>query len=633
MCGIVGLFYREKIVNSTDEARMLRVLQKISYRGPDGMNIWKSEKILLGHRRLSIIDLSDAGAQPFVDSLHGLVITYNGEIYNYQEIRSKLISSGYVFRSGTDTEVLLYAYDYYGIDFLKYLRGMFSFCLLDQKKHKAILVRDPAGEKPLYYYQDDNQFIFASEIKAFHGFSGVDLEIDAESVKAFLSLQYIPGPHTIYCKVSKLSAGSCLIIDMDNWSRTYRQYWTLEDIKSQKNTTPDEIDRLLERSVRERLIADVEVGLLLSGGIDSSLLAWFAKKAGKNLRVFSASFNNQDLDEVKYAKMVADALGLEQVVIDGGQLDGDTFDKIIFHADEPLGDPACVPTYLLARELSNYVTVVLSGEGADELFWGYDVYRYEKLWNRFSDVFPIQKSSTQFNRMVSTWEGSTRVPAGITRIAKLFSAKYDLGPTRWTSVFADHTLNQIMPSINPESSRYLEEMEARIAGFREKMGRVDGSLFTDMQYWLSDDLLVKVDRMTMAHSVEARAPFLDSDLMCAAFSLRGKYKMNGKQGKLILRNSVEKFFPVDIGKKVASRKKHGFEVPVGDWLHNVLRERAEEQFSNRKISQSGLFEPNYVSKLWNSYLSSGRETPIRRKLWQLLCFQSWFELHQNHFGF
>jgi glycosyltransferase involved in cell wall biosynthesis len=197
-----------------------------------------------------------------------------------------------------------------------------------------------------------------------------------------------------------------------------------------------------------------------------------------------------------------------------------------------------------------------------------------------------------------------------------------LGPARWTSVFADHTVNQLMPSINPEESVYLKEMEGRIAGFRNKMGRFDGSLFSDLQYWLIDDLLVKVDRMTMAHSVEARTPYLDPDLMRAAFSLPEKYKLNRKRGKLILRNSVEKYFPIEISNKLANRKKHGFEVPVSEWLNTVLRERAEEQFSSRKISQSGLFEPNYVRKLWNSFLSTNTPTPIRRKLWLLLRLSS-----------
>jgi asparagine synthase (glutamine-hydrolysing) len=635
MCGIIGLLKKEGPIFQSDERRVRSALVKMAYRGPDGEGVWKSGSILLGHRRLSIIDLSAAGAQPFEIPDRGLVITFNGEIYNYKELRETLVAKGFSFRSNTDTEVLLRAYDCYGIDFLRHLRGMFAFCLIDSKKNVAILARDPAGEKPFYYYFDSNRLIFSSEIKAFHAFPEIDLSIDEESVKAFFALQYIPGPHTIYSNIKKLSAGVALEIDLSEWKPREHRYWSIEKNDTHYGSTPDEIESLLAQSVRYRLVADVEVGLLLSGGIDSTLLAFYASKAGANLRVFTARFDRRDLDETRYARHVAESLGMPQVIIDGGKLDADTFDKIIFHADEPLGDPACIPTFLLARELSNHVTVVLSGEGADELFWGYDAYRYERLW-RWAGW--MQYSLNRFSRykdMVSEWEGSSCLPNGLTRITKLFSAAYDLGSSRWTSVFADHTItSRLMPAVGAARPFvYLKEMEAKMMQLRAEFGWLSGSLSTDLCFWLPDDLLTKVDRMMMAHGVEARAPYLDSDLMVAALSLPEKYKMNGSQGKLILRNMVEKRLPGIMGKSLARRKKHGFEVPVSEWLKNTLRACVEERFSVKSLSQSGLLDSTYVRKLWDSFLATPGETSMRRKLWLIFCFQSWFEQHQKKFGF
>jgi len=345
MCGIVGLFVREDTVLPVDRERMQCLLEKLAYRGPDGTDVWSANRCLLGHRRLSIIDLSSAGAQPFEISEMGLVITFNGEIYNFMEIRQALASQGYVFRSHSDTEVILYAYHHYGMDFLEHLHGMFAFCLLDQKRNIAILARDPAGEKPLYYYMDSGRLVFSSEIKTFHAFPEIDLTIDVESVKAFFALQYIPGPHTVYRHIRKLPAGHALEISLDHWQARERPFWSFENTQLAPST-PEEIDTLLSESVRYRLIADVEVGLLLSGGIDSALLASYAYKNGSKLRVFTARFEEEKLDELQYAQQVADYLGLQQIVITGGQITPEAFDKVILHGVELLGGPACIPTFL-----------------------------------------------------------------------------------------------------------------------------------------------------------------------------------------------------------------------------------------------------------------------------------------------
>jgi asparagine synthase (glutamine-hydrolysing) len=612
---------------------MKRLLEKFSYRGPDGSGMWRSEKVLFGHRRLSIIDLSTAGAQPFVDEKLKLAIIFNGEIYNYQELRSTLGSLGYTFYSQSDTEVLLYAYHQYGAGFLSQLRGMFAFCIYDWEHNKAVLARDPAGEKPLYVYRDEERLVFSSEIKTLHAFPDLDLSIDRESVKAFFALQYIPGPHTVYQNVKRLPAGSALEIELDTWNIRESRYWSLEQ-GGAAPSSPDEIDALISESVRYRLIADVEVGLLLSGGIDSALLAAYAHKNGKDLRTFTARFEEEGLDESRYARQVADRFGLQQITITGGQLTPEIFDRVIFHGDELLGDPACVPTFMLSQEISKHVKVVLSGEGADELFWGYDTYRYEKIWQTVSWLRRGFSRSARFQNWVSGWETAAEMPASVTRLGKLLAARHELGASRWTSVFADHTLPQLLAS-NGESRRirYLEEMEDRLVQLGQHMDPYAASLSGDLLYWLTDDLLMKVDRMTMAHSVEARAPYLDPQLIVRALALPGRHKINGTYGKIVLRKLLEKYIPGDVGKALAWRPKHGFEVPVNSWLRNQLDEVVEDRLSPGKLSRSGLLDTAFVTRLKKNFHTGNADTSLRRKMWMLLCFQSWYEMHEAGFGF
>jgi len=633
MCGIIGQFNKERPILQSEVECMHHGLGKLAYRGPDGMGSWKSDKVLLGHRRLSIIDLSSAGSQPFIDKDRGLIITFNGEIYNFQKIREELVLKGHTFLSQSDTEVILHAYDQYGIDFLSRLRGMFAFCLFDQKKNIAILARDPAGEKPLYYYLDSKSLFFSSEIKVFHAFPEVDLSMDIESVKAFFALQYVPGPHTVYRQVKKLPAGSVLVFNLDTWDARLTQYWSIENQQA-STSTPAQVEEALFESVRYRLIADVEVGLLLSGGIDSALLALYARQAGANLRVFTARFDEENLDESNYAKYVADHLNLQQIVISGGQLTPETFDEVIFHGDELLGDPACIPTFLLAREISKHVKVVLSGEGADELFWGYDTYRLERLWRWFSW---LKKSFTRipgFQQLVSDWDVSNKIPAGLTRLGKIFSARYDIGAARWTSVFAEQSIRNLIPVTgNSDKDVYLQEIEQRIAQLGHHMDSFSSALTADLLYWLPDDLLMKVDRMTMAHSVEARAPFLDSELILKALALPSKYKIQGKTGKYLLRKLVEKHFHDAEGRKLAWRKKHGFEVPMNSWLRNSMRESVEDRLSSAKLAKSGFFDVAFATKLKRNFYASPEDTSLKRKLWMLLCFQTWYEMHETGFGF
>ena len=633
MCGIVGVIKKSEPVTPLNEANLQKVVSGISYRGPDGFGIWKSEYEILGHRRLSIIDLSEDAAQPFEIAEKGLIIVFNGEIYNYREIREKLISHGYSFRSSSDTEVILLAYDCYGVEFLQHLRGMFAFCILDQKNKTAVLARDPAGEKPLYYYLDSKTLIFSSEIKALHAFPEVDLSLDIESVKAFFALQYVPGPHTVYRQVKKLPAASVLILNTGTWSVREMQHWSTEEAQGRKST-PEEVEDSILESVRYRLVSDVEVGILLSGGIDSALLAFYTKQAGANLRVFTAKFEEEKLDESEHAGYVAEYLNLQQIVIGGGQLTPEIFDQVIFHGDELLGDPACIPTFLLAREISKHVKVVLSGEGADELFWGYDTYRLEWLWPWFAWSKNAFGRSPGFQQASTNWDLSNRVPVTLTRLGKVLSARYELGAARWTSVFAEQSIKRLIPADESHDPiAYLGEIEYRIAQLGHHMDQFNSALAVDLLYWLPDDLLMKVDRMTMAHGVEARAPYLDSELMLKALALPNIYKGRGRMGKYLLRKLVQKHFHGADGKNLAWRKKHGFEVPTDFWLRHNLRESVEDRLAPAKLAKSGLFDLNFASKLKKNFYASPAGVSMKRRLWMLYCFQTWYEKHEAGFGF
>jgi len=356
MCGIVAAVAKDPMLTQIRKHELEIILDRMAYRGPDSRGAWSVPHVLMGHRRLSIIDLSDAGTQPFHDLAHNLHITFNGEIYNYRELRKDLEVCGYRFHSDTDTEVILGAYYIYGRNFLNKLRGMFAFILFDAEKKKVLLCRDRMGKKPLYYYFDGKELLSSSEIKFLHGFKGATLSIDPESLRAFFSLQYIPGPHTIYTEVRTVEPGECVELDMNTWQVTLNTYWSIHDQFCSLPASGHElesIDAALAESVRYRLIADVDIGILLSGGIDSSLLSCYAaSQSASPPRAFLVSFDRSDLDESVFAKMVADSLGIDIIEIDGGKLDENIFTRVVYHADQPLGDPACIPTFMICEAVA-----------------------------------------------------------------------------------------------------------------------------------------------------------------------------------------------------------------------------------------------------------------------------------------
>jgi asparagine synthase (glutamine-hydrolysing) len=634
MCGIVAAVVRNPAETHTRMPEVERILDAISYRGPDARGLWHDERVVLGHRRLSIIDLSEAGTQPMHDRSGGLHITFNGEIYNYRELRRDLEAQGYCFHSSTDTEVILAAYCIYGRDFLSHLLGMFAFVLYDEPGGCVLLCRDRLGKKPLLYYHDDERLLAASELKCMYAFQDIDLDPDPAAVADFFSLHYVPGPGTILRGIRKVEPGECIELHLPDWKKKSRLYWSVLDYagRSLPDAGIDEVDAALQDSVRYRLIADVEVGVLLSGGIDSSLLAACAAGLSTSpLKAFLVSFSGSGLDESAYACMVARSLNIELIKIDGGGLEPDTLSRVMYHTDELMGDPAAVPTFMIAQVIRQHVKVVLSGEGADELFWGYDYYRRQMLFDRVAAFLPRLRPGKQLRSLLSGIESSRHAPGALSRLCKILADDADTGCSRWTSVYGSAAREQLLTHAPGPASA--DTVAAALAQLRRRLPSSEAALTLDLLFWLPDDLLVKVDRCSMAHAVEARAPYLDHRLVELALRLAPSLKIGPAGGKQVLRELLRRRLAPETAAVIAARPKHGFDVPLDAWLQGPLRAPAEEFFSDAGLKNAPMLNAPYVAGLWRDFKAGRTGAPFARKLWLVLCFMTWYAHHTKGFGF
>lgn len=635
MCGIAAAVAPDPAEVRARVSEIERILEALCYRGPDAGGTWADSRVVLGHRRLSIIDLSDAGTQPMHDTANGLHITFNGEIYNYRELRSDLEGSGYRFRTDTDTEVLLAAYHVWGTAFPAHLKGMFAFVLYDERREKVLLCRDRLGKKPLLYYHDGSRLLAASELKCLYAFRGITLTPDPGAAADFFALQYVPGPGTILREVKRLEPGECLELDLRTWRTSSRQYWSVYGCLVPGPEPPpgiDEIEAALKESVRYRLIADVEVGILLSGGIDSSLLAACAAELSTSpLKAFVVSFGAAALDESAYARMVARSLDIELVHIDGGLLDADTFTRVMYHADEPLGDPAAIPTFMISEVIRRHVKVVLSGEGADELFWGYEHYRRQLWFDRLFGCMPRMRPPRRLDSLLAAIESSPRAPGSLSRLCKVLAAGNDAGCSRWTSVFGNAALGDLLEAA-PDRAPAAAAAQA-LQQLKRMLPATEAALALDLMFWLPDDLLVKVDRCSMAHAVEARTPFLDHRLVELALRLPAACKIGPSGAKHVLRELLLRRLPPQAAAVIAGRPKHGFDVPLDAWLKGPLRATAEAFFSESALRTVPMLHAPYVQRLWHAFKTREADAHFTRKLWLVLCFMAWYDNHSNKFGF
>ena len=634
MCGIIGIISKKNIKNFRSDYfdPINHALDQMVYRGPDNKGVWMEDGICLGHRRLSIIDLSSDGNQPFHSSCERYVIVFNGEIFNYEELKSDLKKLGHIFRTETDTEVILAAYSQYGENFCKVLRGMFALVIYDRKEKQVVFARDRLGKKPLFIFENEELILFSSEIKFFHAFKNIALDIDEESLLNFLSLQYIPGPGTIYKKVRQISPANVYRYSLGKNLGETNTYWNMFDYVGQRKELIEieEIDSLIEKSIKYRLVANVDIGLLLSGGIDSSLLACYMHQlAGKKVKAFNVGFTDKSIDESVFAKKVAESLDLDLVSLRLEDITVENFSSAIYHADQPLGDSAIIPTYLIAKSISQHVKVVLSGEGADELFHGYDHYGYEKYFYLLGKL-PFSGANVLLETISDL--GVRQFDRIRNKLRSIESFKIDTGVSRWTSILSPELSRNYLKDSFKNTGDYTQQFNGFLQNFGKKSGKLESSLMLDLLTWLPYDLLVKTDRMMMACSVEARTPFLDHHLVEEVLKSSSNFNKPLFQSKNYLRQLLKKKLPAAVSELISNRPKQGFETPKLQWINSSLSELSSYLFSEENLKNNPYLNSDMVLTLWNN---SKKRIPGTnyRLVWNIFCFLEWYRQHETKFGF
>lgn len=627
MCGIYGYVTS----GGTVDAGILQAMGDcLKHRGPDDSgevvrNVGRFS-VGLGHKRLSIIDLSIGGRQPIANEDETIWITFNGEIYNFKELRDELKKNGHRFKSRTDTEVIVHLYEELGTACLNRLNGMFAFALWDERKKTLFLARDRMGKKPLHYCLRKNQLIFASEIKALLRHPAVDRRLSFKSLDKYLSYEYIPAPESIFSSVKKLEPGHYLLYRNDE--AVSAQYWDipLEDYPIADSTEAqytEELRELLDQAVRRRLVADVPVGLFVSGGLDSGLVAALASRARGQLECFSVGFDERSFDESRYAVEVAQSLGLKhhlRTFHDHDMLR--MVEKLPEIIDEPLADPSIVPLYLLAEFASQNTKVVLSGDGGDEIFAGYQTFQAHKLVTYY-DVLP-RFTKAALHAMVS------RLPVSHGYLSPDFKLKQFLKGVGvssevrfflWRGAFTNSDkVNLLHPDLRAELHghntyddiyRYVKE-----SGLTKELERI---LYLSMKLYLQDNNLVTVDRASMANGLEVRSPLLDKEVVEFVCRLPMEYKLNGFKTKYLLKKAAEGLLP----RRIIYRQKKGFGIPLAKWLTGQLKGFMLDYLGQERIERQGIFNYPYVKQLIDEQLA--RKKDNREPLWTLLIFQAWYE--------
>ena len=627
MCGITGWANLDSHAPPPDGARDLlhAMCERMVHRGPDSEGLFVTTGVGLGMRRLAIIDLV-TGEQPAFNEDRSISVVLNGEIYNYRELRALLEKRGHTFRSASDTEVLPHLYEEYGDAMVNELNGMFAFALWDSKRRRLLIARDRFGEKPLYWGVFDRTLLFASEPKVLLAHPAVKPSLNLQALRQYLSFDYVPAPLTIYCGINKLPAAHKLTLD--NGEVKVERYWqldykTTEPVPSEHEAA-DHLRELMADAVRMRLVSDVPLGVLLSGGIDSSTVAALAVRASSEpVKTFSISFAEASFDESAYARGVAKFLGTDHHEERlSANLAANLVSEIGAWMDEPFSDPSLVPTYLLSRFTRKHVTVALGGDGGDELFAGYPMYaghRWAEVYKHVPGVLrrgliePMVRSLPVKTKNLSFDYKALRFITG---------ARYD-AVARHHIWFGSFTPDQQQQLLTPEALAGTDsEIYAdarRIAEQCNNDDLVTRMQSVDTQLYLAEDILTKVDRASMAVSLEVRAPFLDPRVAEFAASLPSNYKLRGMKTKYILKKAVRDLLPAF----VTRRGKKGFGVPVAEWLKVKLRPLARDLLSPERVRRAGVFNPNYVARLQDEH---ERGVANHRKLlWTLLMFELWHE--------
>ena len=621
MCGISG------IVAKDASCRLgISVIRDMTnamvHRGPDAEGFFLDGPVAFGHRRLKIIDL-EGGQQPIYNEDQTVVVVFNGEIYNFEALRTDLEKKGHTFKTHSDTEVIVHAYEEYGCECPKVLRGMFAFAIYDLNKRQMLLVRDRLGIKPLYYYEDNRQLVFASEIKAILQVLHGKPSVDSSLIDFYMTLGYVPGGSTLFRGIRKLLPGHYLLF-RDGVS-VIAQYWDLETGPEQQmpfNEAKDQLEELLFESIRLHLISDVPVGAFLSGGLDSSsVVAFMSRLAGSRVKTFSVGYSD-DLasSELPYAKKVADHFGTEhhEFILESDDF-FDSMEMLLEHIEEPIVESAAVALYRLSELAREHVTVILSGEGGDEILAGYPLYSIMRKIDRVH-AFARWIPDGVFGWLAKPLSNTEKQMKYLDWVRQSLSQRYasipsDVTPSIKQNMYNSDFLSASGDSVNEYFKGLLDKVKGR-SGLQQMT-------YVDIKSWLPDDLLIKADKMTMACSLELRVPLLDHKLVEFCFGLPDQYRLCGTEGKYILKRMMEPYLPHEI----IYRKKKGFPVPIAKWFREGLYEKVRAILLDRSSSSRHYFKPGYIERVLTRHRNGDED--LSRRIFSLLALELWHRRYVN----
>ena len=619
MCGLTGKIYLDRS-RAIDRQELKQMTDTLYHRGPDDAGFYVNNNIGLGFRRLSIIDV-EKGHQPISNEDNSIWIVFNGEIYNYQELHRDLVKKGHVFKTNSDTETLIHLYEQYGNECVKYINGMFAFAIWDNNKNQLFCVRDRFGIKPFYYYSDEEKFVFGSEIKAIISSNDINKSISYDAINSYFSFGYISSDLSIYREIRKLQPAHYLLLSFDHKPTIQvKKYWDIQfepDYSKNENQWAEEIEEGLSNAVKYHMIADVPVGAFLSGGIDSSaMLALMAQHSSKPIETFSIGFKEEKYNELKHARQVAGLYGCNyhEQIIEPESIS--LLSKLVKAYDEPFADSSAIPTYYVSKFAREHVKVVLSGDGGDELFAGYNLYRYLKKVYRCSSSYP---SFNKFfwgniNKLIPQkmyGKGFTNL---LSQNRETIGAHLCIWPNK-------EKRNLILPDITSNFKKIPELIKEEILKKGYKNDFITNLQNLDLQTYMTDDILTKVDRASMMNSLEVRIPFLDHKFAELSFKIPSRLKLNGSGSKYILRKSMKKYLP----EKIVKLPKNGFSLPLTLWFKNEYREYVNDTL----LSGSALFTIYLDQKFVKQTIEDNRVgiRDFSRRIWSLLCFEEW--LQQN----
>ncbi|MCG3167223.1 MAG: Asparagine synthetase [glutamine-hydrolyzing] 1 [Bacteroidia bacterium] len=621
MCGIAGYFSPEGRFN---KKHLETVTNALAHRGPDASGYFLENAVGLGHRRLSIIDLSEAANQPFFSRNKRFAVVFNGEIYNYKEVETELKKSDKNFqpRTSSDTEIITEAFVVWGVEFVHKLNGMFTIAVYDREEKSLFLFRDRMGIKPVYYHYDGHNFVFASEIKALTKIV-IDRTLNLNALKDYLFLEYVPGEQTIFKNISKLSAGFFLKITEKGIEK--KQYYDIADkyLENTANTEDyykEQFTEHLRKSVKYQSISDVPIGAFLSGGTDSSLIcSIFQEQNTTPVNTFTIGFDVKEFDETAYAGKVAEILKTNHSLTRVGEKEAlGIAEHICDFYDQPFAAPSTIPSYIVCKKAREHVTVALSGDGGDELFMGYGYYNWQQRIDKLNAVggYPARKlASTLLNLLGNQSK----------RAARVFD--YSDYEKIWLHIWSQE---QYMFSENEISSLFAEDYKhTTLTGDWRKIRAMKIHPFEqialfDIKHYLADNLLYKMDIASMASSLEVRVPYLDHNLVEFAVNVPLEYKINKREQKYLMKKALRNYLPDDL----IYRKKWGFPAPLGTWLQSELSFMIDKYLSKQELEKHGLFNHDFVKKLVSNFRSG--ETFHYKRIWALIVFQMWFNRYMEN---